>query len=541
MKYLKSINLDRLPSNIILVNEDYPMDCTMYPSLLDPGQHRYSIRGQITEAQVQENLFQEPAQSPQSLKVKSGRPPKSSDVHIEQTPPRSTSGTQVGEPEENLPLLVPAELCTDGQGSVTQEVPTFVRQNDDLDEMISVALKIQHLPLDDDDDDDADRLASPDDQGDPRYSDEEEHGNPHAKKIRQKPGKRGNFHQDGFSCMKGGTGVILSSNPNKQTISILEEMSEYYSRTRDEWRTRAYRQAIGTLKKQTRKIATYDDALALPMIGHRLATKIEEIALTNRLRRLDNTKLDPSDQSLQIFTKVYNAGFQVAFRWVQAGYKSLDDLMAHANLTARQRIGIEHYDDFNTRIPRDEVTALGDIVKKAAARINPSVTVMIMGSYRRGAATSGDIDLMLTKPGSTSSQDLLPFLSTLIDQLTRDGFLVCALAEPRGDGGSKWHGACVLPGHNTIWRRIDFLLVPETQMGAALIYFTGDDIFNRSIRLLSSKKGMRLNQEGLFKDVMRGPGRVKLNEGTLVEGADEKKIFEILGVPWRPPEQRILH
>lgn len=82
--------------------------------------------------------------------------------------------------------------------------------------------------------------------------------------------------------------------------------------------------------------------------------------------------------------------------------------------------------------------------------------------------------------------------------------------------------------------------MPETEFGAALIYFTGDDIFNRSIRLLASKKHMRLNQRGLYKDVMRGPGRMKVSEGTLVEGADEKKIFAALGVPWRPPEQRIM-
>jgi DNA polymerase IV len=52
---------------------------------------------------------------------------------------------------------------------------------------------------------------------------------------------------------------------------------------------------------------------------------------------------------------------------------------------------------------------------------------------------------------------------------------------------------------------------------------------------------MRLNQRGLYKDVMRGPGREKLTDGELVEGADEKKIFEILGVPWREPENRVMH
>jgi DNA polymerase IV len=32
---------------------------------------------------------------------------------------------------------------------------------------------------------------------------------------------------------------------------------------------------------------------------------------------------------------------------------------------------------------------------------------------------------------------------------------------------------------------------------------------------------------------------VKLTEGTLLEGKSERKIFEILGVPWREPTERI--
>ena len=54
----------------------------------------------------------------------------------------------------------------------------------------------------------------------------------------------------------------------------------------------------------------------------------------------------------------------------------------------------------------------------------------------------------------------------------------------------------------------------------ALIYFTGNDIFNRSIRLLASKKGYRLNQHGLWEDVMRGPGRVRVTQGKLVEARE---------------------
>lgn len=83
------------------------------------------------------------------------------------------------------------------------------------------------------------------------------------------------------------------------------------------------------------------------------------------------------------------------------------------------------------------------------------------------------------------------------------------------------------------------MLVPWAELGAAMITYTGNDIFNRSLRLLASTKGMRLNQRGLYRDAIRDKGREKLTEGTLLEGRDEKRIFEILGVPWRPPEHRV--
>lgn len=548
MTYLTPIiKANSLPPTIILVNEDYPMDCIQFKRFLDPFQERYAVAAAESEdiPRASEEL---PPDSPQSLQIKSGRPGKGLGALAEQTPPGSQLATRINPQTENdspqQETWLPGSTISDepqalgGQSPAIEDAPSYARRGDALDDIIEAALKVKHLPLDDDEED-ASRPSSSDGPAEPGSSDDEE-ARSSAKKPKLKVGKKGALNQDSFSCMKGGTGVVLNSNPNKQTIKILEEMSEYYSRTRDEWRTRAYRQAVGVLKRQTKRISTYDEAYALPMIGDRLATKIEEIAMTNRLRRLDNTKQDPSDQALQIFTKIYNVGFAAASRWVSAGYKTLDDLKAHANLTPKQLIGIEHYHDFNTKIPRDEVTALGEIVQKAVESIDPKVTATIMGSYRRGAKTSGDIDLMLTREGTTSSNELLPFLHTLVEKLTTQGFLVAALAESRSDGGSKWHGACVLPG-NPMWRRIDFLLVPSSEMGAALIYFTGDDIFNRSIRLLSSKKGLRLNQKGLFKDIMRGPGREKSNEGTLIEGADEKKIFEYLGVPWRPPEHRILH
>jgi DNA polymerase IV len=567
MKFLKPImNADAIPPNIVLVNEDYPIDCTQYISILDPKQQKYAVSGFGTGPEKIIFPRETSPESNKSLQVKQTRSKKWDDPPEKQTPPRSQSQSQLnplnGDAESSPGVwLLPKESEEPGfvqspkettppvdddsrSSSETAQPPRLgliSGLGDALDQAISEAKKYQHLPLDDEDDENESRPSSSESNGLEDSDDSERDRSPIRAPKKTKHKKKGAANQENFSCMHGGTGVAVESNPNGVTISILQEMADYYERTRDKWRSFSYRKAIGTLKKQTQKIRYYDEAIALPHVGHRIATKIEEIAATNRLRRLDNVKLEPVDIILQTFTKIYGADVSTASKWIQAGLKTLDDLKTRGKLTKNQRIGLDHYEDFNTQIPREEVTALGEIVKRAAGAIDPEVQAIIGGSYRRGAKMSGDIDFILTKPGTSSSHQLLPFLADLVNRLTDDEFLVAALAEPRSlREGAKWHGACVLPG-NPIWRRIDFLVVPESEFGAALIYFTGDDIFNRSMRLLSKTKGMRLNQRGLYKNVMRGPAGVKPTEGALVEGAEEKEIFKILDVPWRPPEQRVCH
>lgn len=333
-------------------------------------------------------------------------------------------------------------------------------------------------------------------------------------------------------------GADRSSNPNVRTVEVLEEMCKYYDQVRDQWRTVAYRKAIASLRKHPTKILTKEDAMRLPCVGERLAAKIEEIVCTDRLRRLDNARLEPMDHILQAFLKIYGVGVSQATRWIHQGFRTLDDLIERADLTENQKIGIAHYDDFQARIPRAEVRQHGEIVRRALQKTDAAFDVLVMGSYRRGAADSGDIDLIITKPDAPITYIRSVVVEVLIPQLMSQNFLRVGLATSRRDDGTKWHGASTLPG-SSVWRRIDFLLVPWEEMGAALIYFTGNDIFNRSIRLLASKKGMRLNQRGLYKDVSRGKSREKLTEGTLVESRSERRIFELLEVPWRPPEHRV--
>ncbi|KAI9684791.1 MAG: hypothetical protein M1829_000166 [Trizodia sp. TS-e1964] len=352
-----------------------------------------------------------------------------------------------------------------------------------------------------------------------------------------KKGRKILYPQSQPACMVGSDGSVKGGNPNAKTIEVLEEVMKWHVRNRQQFRELAYRKAIGTLRNRKTKICTYEEALALPNIGQRLATKIQEIVSTSRLSLLDNVLVEPSDQALQKFLGIYGVGCSKATEWAERGFRTLEDLLNHAHLTPNQRVGIEHYDDFNSRIPRAEVTAHGDFVKKIAHEIDPDLSLEIMGSYRRGAATCGDIDIMITKNGSDIGELRSIVVRRLVPALFKAAFLKVGLAAATADQGRKWHGASCIPGSST-WRRIDLLLVPIAELGAATLYFTGNDIFNRSMRLIARKKGFSLSEKGLFSYVMRDKAGIKMTEGFLVEARYEERIFDILGIPFRPPEER---
>lgn len=367
-------------------------------------------------------------------------------------------------------------------------------------------------------------------------SDQAHNGN-EAKRVKLKKRPDEKSWQDNFSCMQKHDGIDKANNPNSRTIQILQQMTDYYDQTNDHWRTIAYRKAIAALRKQRQKILTKKDAFAIPFIGERLAAKIEEIVWTDRLRRLENTNLEPTDRTLQIYLNIYGVGYAQASAWIDQGHRTLEDLTCKAHLTRNQLVGIQHYQDFISRIPRNEVEHHGKFVSNISREVDQFIQVTIGGSYRRGAADSGDVDFIITKPECSIDSLRTIVVETIIPRLKKDGYIKAVLADTSKEG-SKWHGAAALPG-SLVWRRIDLLLVPWEELGAALIYFTGNDIFNRSIRLLASKKGMRLNQHGLWRDVVRVVDRKKVTQGSLVESHCERKIFEVLGVPWRPPEHRI--
>jgi DNA polymerase IV len=542
----------------VLVKFDpYVPQCIEFGMLLDPTAQRFAIKGAplCSQSVLAADLSQLSDPSQISLKTK----PSKRQVATQGTQKTDSPPTDEGIPLTLSTVEVPSSSLDEMvvRDSFVMPTPDPAKQmdeptklperlNDALSQAIQETMALAHLPLDDDEDDIMESSPpTPVDNDDEDTDTECYDPAPKPRKIPSFVSKASalrdkSLNLNTFQCMDPSSAGYSPQNPNAKTIQILEEMGRHYDQMQDQWRTLAYRKGVTTLKKQTTKITTARQAAALPFIGQRLADKIEEIVLTDRLRKLDNTRDDPLDSVLRLFLGVYGAGIIQANKWIQAGHRTLQDLETKTTLTDSQKIGVKHYSDFNSRIPRAEVETHGAIVLSALKTIDSKFQATIMGSYRRGAKESGDIDMILTCPGTSLATLRTVVFGSLIPHLFSINFLKVSVASSCSNDptGTKWHGASCLPT-STIWRRMDLLLVPEDEMGAALIYFTGNDIFNRSIRLLARKRNMRLNQKGLYKDAKRGRRGEKLNEGMLVEGKSERRIFEVLGVPWREPEERV--
>ncbi|KAF8808330.1 hypothetical protein BYT27DRAFT_7137453 [Phlegmacium glaucopus] len=340
----------------------------------------------------------------------------------------------------------------------------------------------------------------------------------------------------------------ITDCPNQDIIEKLSELMGLHKSKMgddDHWRVFSYSKSIRALKNYPRRIKSYDEARLIRGVGEKTARKIEEILQTGQLRRINYEKTNDVEVS-RLFQGIYGVGQSIAHQWYLAGCRTLDDVRAGkggVKLSTAQEIGLRFYDDINDRMPRSEAKAIFDLIKPIALSIDPKLFIEIMGSYRRGKADCGDIDILITRPtqDGKTHRHVMP---RLLQELRAAGILKedLALPDDPDDLEATYRGLCHLPHiEGSRRRRIDFLSVPWTSRGAALLYYTGDDIFNRAIRLKANVLGYSLNQKGLFGNVVRNPRdrRVKLEAGILVASETEEEIFNILGVPWQEPHERV--
>lgn len=105
-----------------------------------------------------------------------------------------------------------------------------------------------------------------------------------------------------------------------------------------------------------------------------------------------------------------------------------------------------------------------------------------------------------------------------------------ALLAPSGPGDAHSTGV-------HLCRRLDIKVYPPQQFPFALLYFTGSDYFNRSMRLYCQKKGWSLSDKEL-KPVIRVHGEKVHETAHGIQCRTEEDIFEAVGLPYKSPSER---
>ncbi|XP_023062224.1 DNA polymerase lambda isoform X2 [Piliocolobus tephrosceles] len=325
-----------------------------------------------------------------------------------------------------------------------------------------------------------------------------------------------------------------ATNHNLHITEKLEVLAKAYSVQGDKWRALGYAKAINALKSFHKPVTSYQEACSIPGIGKRMAEKIIEILESGHLRKLDH--ISESVPVLELFSNIWGAGTKTAQMWYQQGFRSLEDIRSQASLTTQQAIGLKHYNDFLERMPREEATEIEQTVQKAAQAFNSGLLCVACGSYRRGKATCGDVDVLITHPDGRSHQGIF---SRLLDSLRQQGFLTDDLVSQEESGQQqKYLGVCRLPGPGWRHRRLDIIVVPYGEFACALLYFTGSAHFNRSMRALAKTKGMSLSEHALSTAVVRNTHGCKVAPGRVLPTPTEKDVFRLLGLPYREPAER---
>ncbi|KAL4639972.1 DNA polymerase lambda [Arapaima gigas] len=327
--------------------------------------------------------------------------------------------------------------------------------------------------------------------------------------------------------------LTKTDNHNKHITDKLEVMAKAYTHQGDKWRALGYSKAVNALKSYHKPITSFEEACKIQGIGKRMAEKIMEIMESGHLHKLDHIGEDVP--VLELFSNIWGAGVKTAKMWYQQGFRTLDDVRNKAQLTSQQKIGLKHYDDFLEQMPREEAAAIEKTVRNAAQSLNPGLLAMACGSYRRGKATCGDVDVLITHPDGKSHRNVF---SKLLQNLHQSGFLTDDLVSHEQNGEQKKYlGVCRLPGPGQQHRRLDIIVVPYSEFACALLYFTGSAHFNRSMRALAKTKRMSLSEHSLNKDVMR-QGSLKVWPGNPLPTLTERDVFTYLGIPYREPHER---
>ncbi|UKZ83688.1 hypothetical protein TrVFT333_011497 [Trichoderma virens FT-333] len=336
-----------------------------------------------------------------------------------------------------------------------------------------------------------------------------------------------------YSCER----PSLVNPPNATFIAELKAIRTLRLLRGDQVGVRAYSTSIASL-------AAYPHHLQRPQgCGPKIAQLYQQWTEDGCTDETRKAKTDTELVVLKTFYDIWGVGDTTARQFFKKGWRDLDDIVEYGwdSLSRVQQIGVKYYDEFQLKIPRDETETIASVILAHARRVDPGFQMVIVGSYRRGKPSSGDVDVVLSHPDEAQTLDII---ERLVSSLEKSNFITHTLSvwtKNSERGQAPWRGkakAAVQDRDLTRWTK---QWCPWKTAGCAILGWSGETTFQRDLRRYCKVKmgfkfdssGVRSRADGSWVDLEsseRGPAPD-------META-ERRVFEGLDLEWRPPAER---
>jgi DNA polymerase (family 10) len=312
---------------------------------------------------------------------------------------------------------------------------------------------------------------------------------------------------------------------NREVVRVLHEMAALYAIEGVEFKPRAYERAAQNIEALEGEVAEryrsggVKALLAIPGVGKGIAAHIEELLKTGRFREYDKLKRKMPVRLDELLLVEGIGPRTVATLWQKLKVKDLDGLERAARAgkigklpgfgARSERKILKGIEFLRKSSGRFVLGFLDPTVRKIeeAVRKFPEVTrAAIAGSARRHKETVGDIDILATSRAPAETAERFAALPE-VEYVHAKG-----------------------PSRTSVRLKLgldaDLRVVPEESWGAALCYFTGSKAHNIALRARAIRRGLKLNEYGLFKGKKT------------IAGKTEADIYRALDLPLIPPELR---
>ena len=290
------------------------------------------------------------------------------------------------------------------------------------------------------------------------------------------------------------------------------------------FRIRAYRKAADTvegLSEDISKIAEQKNLTDLPGIGEDLASKIKEFLDTGKISAYEKLRKKIGPVMLDMLT-IPGVGPKTAkLLYDNLKVKSLKDLEEKAKAhkisglpgikeKTEENIlrGLEFLKKDRGRMRLDTAFMTAQYIVAGLKNLPEVIKISPAGSLRRMKETIRDLDILVT------SKKPEVIMNAFIS-LPRVGEVIA-------HGPTK---SSIVTKDNV---QVDIRVVPQEDYGAALMYFTGSKEHNVKLREMAVKKGLKINEYGVFN--------VKTNKR--LAGSSEKEIYGLFKMDYIEPELR---